>query len=71
MNTQRVVQNSRRRVPTCSIKEPFTRKQKEAVRGMVELEVIRGDSRSHDLIIASFYDKNPSYIVSNIAIDIT
>lgn len=43
----------------------------DAARGTVKAAVLKGDSKSHDLVIASCYDQKPYYMQSHSCSDIT
>ena len=51
--------------PPCVIQEEKTGKAAEAARNTVNAAILRGDSQSSDLVVASFYDQKPLYIISH------
>jgi hypothetical protein len=60
-----VIRKSGRGVPTCVFQEDKTGKAAEAARGTVKAAVLRGDSLSSDLVVASCYDQKPFYMISH------
>lgn len=58
-------------MPPCVFQEEKSGKQAEAARGTVKAAVLRGDSQSDNLIVASCYDQKPFYMVSHSAEEIT
>ena len=57
--------------PPCVIQEEKTGKAAEAARNTVNAAILRGDSQSSDLVVASFYDQKPFYIISHSCENIT
>ena len=57
--------------PPCVIQEEKTGKAAKAARNTVNAAVLRGDSQSSDLVVASFYDQKPFYIISHSCENIT
>ena len=66
VKTQGVIQKSQRGVTPLVLQEPLPKKAEEKVWGTIKAAVLRGDSRSHDLIVASCYDQKPFYVITNI-----
>jgi hypothetical protein len=60
-----VLRKSGRGCPPCVFQEEKTGKAAEAAKGTVKAAVLKGDSRSHDLVVASCYDQKPFYMISH------
>ncbi len=60
-----VIWKSGRGVPPLVFQDEAKEKQADAVQGMVKAAVLKGDSLSHNLIIASCYDQKPFYMISH------
>ena len=58
-------------VPPCVFQEEKSGKAVEAARGTVKAAVLRGDSRSDNLIVASCFDQKPFYMITHSANKIT
>ena len=56
-----VLRKSGRGCPPCVIQEEKIGKHSEAARGTVKARVLKGDSMSSDLVVASCYNQNPFY----------
>ena len=69
--THGVIRKSGRGVPPCVFQEDKTGKKAEAERGTTRVAVLRGDSRSQDLIVASCYDQKPFYMISHSMEEVT
>ena len=54
-----------RGVPECVFQPDVTGKKLEAARGTTKVDVLRGDSKSCDLIVASLTDQKPFYMISH------
>ena len=66
-----VIRKSGRGVPACVIQEELTGKRAEAAKGTVKAAVLKGDSKSCDLIVTSCYDMKPFYMLSQSIPNIT
>ena len=60
-----VIRKSERGVPPCVIQEELKGKKADAARGTLKVAVLKGDSKSSDLVIASNYDQKPFYMISH------
>ncbi len=58
-----VLRKSGRGCPPCVYQEEKLGKHAEAARGTVKAAVLRGDSMSSDLVVASCYDQKPFYMI--------
>ena len=61
----RVLRKSGRGCPPSVLQEDKTGKAAEAARGTVKAAVLKGDSMSSDLVVASCYDQKPFYMISS------
>ena len=59
------LRKSGRGVPPCVFQEKKTGKAAKAARGTVKVAVLRGDSLSSDLVVASCYVQKPFYMISH------
>jgi hypothetical protein len=66
-----VLRKSGRGCPPCVIQEEKTGKAAEAARGTVKAAVLKGESQSSDLVVASCYDQKPFYMISHSCESIT
>ena len=66
-----VIRKSNRGVPPCVLQEEKSGKAAEAARGTVKAAVLRGDSQSDNLIVASCFDQKPFYMITHSAKEIT
>jgi hypothetical protein len=66
-----VLRKSGRGCPPCVFQEEKTGKAAEAARGTVKAAVLKGDSRSSDLVVASCYDQKPFYMISHSCTSVT
>jgi hypothetical protein len=60
-----VLRKSGRGCPPSVLQEDKTGKAAEATRGTVKAAVLKGDSMSSDLVVASCYDQKPFYMISS------
>ena len=60
-----VLRKSGRGCPPCVVQEDKVGKHAEAERGTVKAAVLKGDSMSSDLVVASCYDQKPFYMISS------
>ena len=61
-----VIRESGRGVPKCILQEKKTKKDEiEAVRGTVKAALLSNDSKCPGMVMLSFYDSKPVYILSN------
>ena len=60
-----VLRKSGRGCPPSVLQEDKTGKAAEATRGTVKAAVLKGDSQSSDLVVASCYDQKPFYMISS------
>jgi hypothetical protein len=60
-----VIRQSQRGVPPVVLQEPLFRKSEERARGMLKAAVLKNDSKSSDLVVASCYDQKPFYMLSH------
>jgi len=60
-----VLRKSGRGCPPCVIQEEKLGKHADAARGTVKAAVLKGDSMSSDLVVASCYDQKPFYVISS------
>jgi hypothetical protein len=60
-----VLRKSGRGAPPMVFQEEKTGKAAEAARGTVKAAVLKGDSLSSDLVVASCYDQKPFYMISH------
>jgi hypothetical protein len=60
-----VLRKSGRGCPPCIGQEEKQRRAADQARGTVKAAVLKGDSRSSDLIVASCYDQKPYYMISH------
>jgi hypothetical protein len=60
-----VLRKSGRGCPPCVLQEDKTGKAADATRGKVKAAVLKGDSMSSDLVVASCYDQKPFYMISS------
>ena len=63
--TDGVIRKSGRGVPPCVIQEELKGKHAEAARGTLKAAVLKGDSKSCDLVIVSNYDQKPFYMITH------
>ena len=68
---QGVIRKSGRGVPPCVVQDEVKGKRADAVRGTTKVAVLRGDSKSLDLVIGSGYDQKPFYMISHCIEEIT
>ena len=66
-----VIRKSGRGVPPVVLQEELGGKRADAVRGTVKVAVLKDDSESHDLIVASCYDQKPFYMISHSVQEVT
>ena len=66
-----VLRKSGRGAPPCIMQEEQTGKWVEAARGTVIAAVLKGDSQSSNLVIASCYDQKPFYMISHSIEEVT
>ena len=62
VKTDGVLRKSQRGVPPCVIQEELKGKCGDAVRGTLKVAVLKGDSKSCDLVVVSNYDQKSCYI---------
>ena len=60
-----VLRKSGRGCPPCVFQDEKTGKAAELARGTVKAAVLKGDSRSSNLVVASCYDQKPFYMISH------
>jgi hypothetical protein len=60
-----VLRKSGRGCPPCVLQEEKIGKHADAARGTVKAAVLKGDSMSSDLVVASCYDQKPFYMISS------
>ena len=60
-----VLRKSGRGCPPCVLQEEKIGKHADAARGTVKVAVLKGDSMSSDLVVASCYDQKPFYMISS------
>jgi hypothetical protein len=60
-----VLRKSGRGCPPCVFQEEKTGKAAELAKGTVKAAVLKGDSRSSNLVVASCYDQKPFYMISH------
>lgn len=60
-----VLRKSGRGCPPCVFQDEKTGKAAELAKGTVKAAVLRGDSRSSNLVVASCYDQKPFYMISH------
>jgi hypothetical protein len=60
-----VIRKSGQGVPPSTIQEELKEKRVEAARGTLKVTVMKGDSKSSNLVIASNYDQKPFYMLSH------
>ncbi len=60
-----VMRKSGRGCPPCVMQEEKQGRAADQARGTVKAAVLKGDSRSSDLIVASCYDQKPFYMISH------
>ncbi len=60
-----ILRKSSRGCPPCVIQEEKLGKHADAARGTVKAAVLKGDSMSSDLVVASCYNQKPFYMVSS------
>jgi len=66
-----VIRKSGRGVPAVVIQEELGGKRADKVRGTVKVAVLKDDSESHDLIVASCYDQKPFYMITHSVLQVT
>ena len=66
-----VLRKSGRGCPPRMIQEEKTGKAAETVRGIMKAAVLKGESQSLDLVVASCYDQKPFYMISHSCENIT
>jgi len=66
-----VIWKSGRGVPAIVLQEELGGNRADAVRGTVKVAVLKEDSESYDLIIASCYDQKPFYMLTHSATEVT
>ena len=66
-----VIRKSGRGVPPVVLQEELGGKRADAVRGTVKVAVLKDDSESHDLLVASCYDQKPFYMISHSVQEVT
>ena len=71
VKTHGVLRKTGRGVNEVVIQEEQKGKRADAVRGTVKAAVLRGDSKSSNLIVASCYDQKPFYMISHSIEEIT
>ena len=59
-----VIRKSQRGVPPCVYQEEVQGKKADEVRGTMKAAVLKGDSKSSDLVVTSCYDQKPFYMLS-------
>eukprot|EP00956_Cyclotella_meneghiniana_P034869 scaffold109003_cov36-Cyclotella_meneghiniana.AAC.1 len=60
-----VIRKSGRGVPSDVVIEPLTGKAEERARGTLKAAVLKGDSKSDNLVVACCYDQKPFYMLSH------
>ncbi len=58
-------------MPPLVFQDEMKGKQADAVRGMVKATVLKGDSQSDNLVIASCYDQKPFYMILHSVEEVT
>ena len=57
--------------PPIVMQEELTGKRADAARGTTKVAVLRGDSKSSQLIVASCYNQKPFYMISQSIEEVT
>ena len=60
-----VIRKSGRGVPACVFQEDVKGKEADARRGTVKVALLKGDTKSSDLIVASCFDQKPFYTITH------
>jgi hypothetical protein len=61
-----VIRKSQRGVPPIILQEALSGKSEVRARGTLKAAVLKNDSKSSDLVVASCYDQKPFYMLSHI-----
>ena len=59
-----VIRKNQQGVPPCVYQEEVQGKKADEVRGTMKAAVLKGDSKSSDLVVTSCYDQKPFYMLS-------